>query len=174
MKLIVFWLLFSAATSPLLAQVTPQTIPPFKSLCIAEEASGLDWENGKWKHKRFIGEKYILEKIDYEKTIISEKTIDQPISCSKPNAIKISDERFIVTACYALKIFGRVSMNLLDADDCKESFKAGKIELISCKGVGTFLPNGPFIKLPSSGSLNISADKEKDSLVVSAGTCGVL
>jgi hypothetical protein len=174
MKLIVFWLLFSAAASPLLAQVTPQTIPPFKSLCIAEEASGLDWENGKWKHTRFKPEKYILEKIDYEKTIISEKIIDQPISCSKPNAIKFADEKFIVTSCYALKIFGRVSMNLLDANDCEELFTAGKIEAITCKGVGIFLPNGPFIRLPPSKSLDISADKEKNSLVVSAGTCGVL
>ena len=174
MKLIVFWLLFSAVASPLLAQVTPQTIPPFKSLCIDEEASGLDWENGQWKHTKFFPRKYILEKIDYEKTIISKRAADRPFSCSKPNAIKVDDEQFIVTACYALKIFGRVSMNLLDADDCKESFTAGKLESIFCKGVGRFLPNGPFIKLPSSGSLNISKDKEKDSLVVSAGTCGVL
>ena len=174
MKLIIFWLLFSAVASPLLAQVTPQTIPPFKSLCIAEEASGLDWENGKWKHTRFIPGKYILEKIDYEKTIISEKIIDQPASCSKPNAFKVNDEHFLVTACYTFKIFGSVSMNLLDADNCTELFKGGKIESISCKGVGRFLPNGPFIKLPSSGSLNISKDKEVGSLVVSAGTCGVL
>lgn len=138
MKLIIFWLLFNAVASPLSAQVTPQTIPPFKSLCIAEEASGLDWENGKWKHKRFIGEKYILEKIDYEKTIISKRIIDQPRSCSKPDAKEFADEKFIVTACYALKIFGRVSLNFFDADDCKESFTAGKLEAISCKGLGRF------------------------------------
>jgi hypothetical protein len=172
MKSIVFWLLFSAVASPLLAQVTPQTIQPFKSLCIAEETSGLDWENGKWKHTRFKGEKYILEKIDYEKAIISEKILDRPISCSKPNALKIVDDYFIVTACYALKNFGKVESNVIKAGDCLESLKGGIIQSISCKGVGMFLPNGSFIKLPLV--LDISTNKEKDSLAVSTGTCGVL
>jgi hypothetical protein len=172
--IVLLCLLFGVATASVRAQVTPQTIQPFKSLCIDEQASGLDWENGKWENTKFKPGKYILEKIDYEKSIISEKFLDRPISCTKPIATKLDNENSIVTACYVVKKFGKVESNFMAAEDCYESFKNGKIESIYCKGTGKFMPNGQFIKLPASESLDISSTNIKSSIVVSAGTCGLL
>lgn len=172
--IVLLCLLFGVATASVRAQVTPQTIQPFKSLCIAEQASGFDWNNGKWVHQKFVPKKYILQKIDYEKSMLSGKIVDQPVLCKKPSTTNINKELDIVTACYVVIEFGKVAFNVIDAIECHESFSNGNIKNISCKGVGNFTPNGGFVMLPSSSSLDVSFAKEKDSMAVSVGTCGVL
>jgi len=173
MKSIVFWLLFVAVVPPLLAQVTPQTIKPFKSLCVDEKSTGFNWNNGKWEAATFNLSKYTLEKIDYNKQILSEKVIDRPLSCEKPTATNVDNEKDVVLACYAVNRFGRPTYNAIHAANCLESFKGGQIESIYCSGVGSFKPNGLFVKLPTPTALDLSDGNYKDSMVVSVGTCGV-
>ena len=152
------------------SQVTPQTIQPFKSLCISDEEIGLNWTNDKWITAKFTLDKYILEKLDYEKAMKSTNIIDRPLLCSTPSATT----DVTVKACYSIKKFGTVFSNVLIAGDCYESFKGESIELIQCPSRGNFKPNGLFVKLPSHISMDLSLKKEKDSIVLAVGTCGVL
>jgi hypothetical protein len=174
MKIIVFWIIFGAVASPLFAQVTPQTLKPFKSLCIDEKSTGYNWNNSRWDVATFNLSKYTLEKVDYDKGMLSEKVIDRPLSCGRPTATNIDNEKDIVLACYAVNRFGRPTYNAVHAANCLESFKGGVIQSIYCSGVGSFRPNGLFIKLPTPTALDVSDSIYKDSMVVSVGTCGVL
>jgi hypothetical protein len=173
-RIVLLCLLVGAAAAPVCAQVTTQTIQPFKSLCIGEQASGFDWKNDKWEHTKFKPEKYILQKIDYEERMLSKNYIERPISCSKPKATNVDKEKDIVLACYAANKFGQVASYLFDAADCFELFKDGKIQEIQCSGVGKFKPNGSFVMLPSNISMDLSTGNEKDSLVLTVGVCGIL
>lgn len=174
MRIVLLCLLVGAAAAPVCAQVTTQTIQPFKSLCIGEQASGFNWNNGKWEHTKFIPEKYILQKIDYEEKMLSKNFLERPISCSKPKATNVDKEKDIVLACYAAIKFGEVASLFFDATDCYESFKDGKIQEIQCKGVGNFKPNGSFVMLPPYNSMDLSADNVKASLALTVGVCGIL
>ncbi len=174
MKLILFCLVVGAAALPVCAQVTPQTIQPFKSLCIADQESGFNWSNGKWIPAKFEPGKYILQKIDYEEKMLSKNSTERPMLCSKPSATNVDKEKDIVRACYAVQKFGGVIHNWFHANDCYESFKDGKIQEIQCSGVGKFKPNGFFVKLPSYISMDLSTGDEKDSMVLSVGICGVI
>jgi hypothetical protein len=156
------------------SQVTVQTLKPFKSLCISDQETGFDWKDGKWISKKFIPEKYILSKLDYEKAIASEKFIDRPMACGLPKVTKIDEKTSYVSACYAIYTFGSSPIIAVDAQDCIESFTNGNIDFVQCSNVGRFNPNGLFVKLPPSTSMDLSNKTSKDSISLAVGTCGVL
>lgn len=93
-----------------------------------------------------------------------------------PKVQKISEGGDLVTACYAFKEFGGSPRTNIEARDCIEGFSFGNIEMIQCRGIGNFKPNGLFVKLPSYVSMDVSSDggKNKDSISLAVGTCGVL
>lgn len=168
--------LFGLLSVNVFAEVTPQTIKPFKSICISNHETGFNWSNGEWMPAKFKTQKYILEKIDYEKEINASNSTERPFLCSAPKVQKIDEGSDLVTACYAISEFGGPPRTNLDARDCIEGFRFGNIQMIQCRGIGNFKPNGLFVKLPSQTSMDLSSDREKnkDSISLAVGTCGVL
>jgi hypothetical protein len=155
-------------------QVNTLTLKPFKSLCIADFSTGFDWVNGKWIPKNYKSEKYIFEKVDYENQIKAVDFLDRPLMCEIPSATIVNSEKAIVKACYAFRNFGSKSMLASQAQTCYESFKNDQLELIQCPSLGNFKPNGLFVKLPSFISMDLTNKKEKDSIAVDVGSCGML
>jgi hypothetical protein len=156
------------------SQVTPQTIQPFKSLCISDQDTGFNWVNGKWITTQFTPDKYILEKLDYDKLMNATNYFGRPVNCSVPIASNLDAESSVVKACYSIRRFGSDALITIDALDCYESFKNKTLQGIYCPTQGNFKPNGLFVKLPSYISMDLSPKKVKDSIALSVGTCGVL
>lgn len=164
---LILW--FGSASS----EVTTNTLPPFKSLCISEEDVGFNWEGGKWTPSRFKPKKYILQKLDYEDSM--KKVIyDQPRMCETPIARKVDESMDIATACYIVYEFGKSPLIFSDATTCYESFNKGKIDFIQCPKYGNFKPTGLFVKLPSAFSMDLSEKPYKDSMSLAVGTCSIL
>jgi hypothetical protein len=155
------------------AQVTTQTVKPFKSLCISDKETGFNWSNGGWVAVNFKSDKYILKKIDYDSASASNDPSERPLLCKPPEVLYEYKNITSVRACYSFSTFGRPT-SAFDMQDCSEVFNNGRLERVDCKGIGRFKPNGLFIKLPSDTSMDLSDEKTKDSMVLAVGTCGVL
>lgn len=173
-----FLIIFIAIAIPFFAtaQITTSSIKPFTSLCIADNSTGYNWRNGKWIKVNFNPKRYLLQKLDYEKQMISVDIIDMPLSCEKPNANIIDEikKNVIVKACYSLREFGSKINLLADSQNCYESFKNNELELIQCPGLGNFKPDGLFVKLPTYISMDLSNNNEKDSITLDVGNCSSL
>lgn len=152
---------------------TATTVPYFTSLCIADEAVGFNWRNGRWTFTRFQPERYTFQKIDLERYRQETVLTRRPLLCSDAEVTKITNGA-IVKACYVVHRFGEQPFLPGDASMCYESHINGNLELIQCPGVGNFLPNGLFVKLPVSTSMLLKDESTKDSMVVSVGKCGVV
>ncbi len=172
MKILLFFGILFAL--PSFGQVPSMSLKPFTSLCIADSSTGFNWVNGKWIRNDYNPERYILQKIDYENQMKAADTLDRPITCDEPSGSVVSSERAVVKACYSFRKFGSKSIILSQSQNCYESFKGGDLDLIQCPGIGNFKPNGLFVKLPSFISMDLSNQKEKDSIVIDVGSCAVL
>ena len=149
-------------------------LKPFTSLCIEDNAVGFNWRNGQWVNAVFAkGDKIIFEKIDYQKADSSNNFMEKPLLCSQPKAHPVPNNFQLITACYSIRKFGDAK-SMLNMNDCYESYKDGVLTGIQCKSEGHFLPNGPFVKLPSHVSMDLSNKSEKDSVVVSVGKCAAI
>ena len=155
------------------AEITIETLKPFKSLCIAEQATGFNWKEGGWILQRYIEKKYILQKLDYEREIAAAKFVDRPQLCTKPK-VTVYEKHAWVSACYIFNEWGEAPSLMINAQDCDESYVDDKLVAIKCQNIGRFKPNGLFVKFPSSESLDLSNSITKDSMVLSVGKCGVL
>ena len=155
------------------AEVTTQTVKPFKSLCISDKETGFNWTNGEWGPVNFKSNKYVLQKVDYDAAASGEPS-QRPLFCRPPKVGSESiNNMYYVTACYSFSKFGKPS-SYIDMVNCSEIFNGGQLEHITCEGVGKFKPNGLFIKFPSSVSMDLRDTKDKDSMVLAVGTCGVM
>ena len=155
------------------AEITTETLKPFKSLCIAEQATGFNWKDGSWTPQKFKGDKYIIQKLDYEREIAASSFVDRPLRCEKPT-ITGSAAYTWVKACYAISEWGEAPFLFSQSRQCTELYVDEKLVSIQCSDIGRFKPNGLFVMLPSSESLDLSNSTSKDSIVLSVGKCGVL
>jgi hypothetical protein len=159
---------------PAIAEVNVNSTPPFTSICVADRATGFNWRAGGWVETRFRPERYTLQKLDFSKLASEQDPRKRPVLCDVPEAHNYPGGVAVVKACYAVYDFGREPLMLADANNCYESYKDGRLEFIQCPSTGNFKPNGYFAKLPSSTSLSVGSEAEKDSMVLSVGTCGVV
>jgi len=156
-------------------EITVDSIKPFTSLCVGENSTGFNWIEGKWVRTNFKPEKYLLQKINYEKEMLSPNFNDQPLLCNKPSLQTYSSSGWaFVKACYVFRPFGTPLSMLTDAKQCLETFRNGSLDNINCEGIGLFKPNGLFVKLPSYISMDLRSSTSKDSMALEVGICSAL
>ncbi len=156
-------------------------LPPSSILCIDDAATGFDWKNKKWVQTNFkISERYIARKIEVEKYLKREdRSKNNFLLCDDPRVVDLTEngKQFsgIVDACYEIKSMGSQA-NIFDSRICSEWWKNGLLESVSCNKHTPqlyFHPDGSFIRYPWHTNISKSAE-EKDSLVLSVGTCSTI
>jgi hypothetical protein len=159
-------------------QVNFVRFPPFNTLCIQEDATGYDWRNKKWIQTNFKPtQKYIIKKIEIEKYLTEkDRSKNQLFLCKHPSLTDFTEDgkkfNAFVDTCYEIKKMGEKG-TVLDHQMCSEYWKDGRLEKISCQDHSPqfyFEPDGSFIQFPWHTNLD-NTNKEKDSLVLSVGSC---
>jgi hypothetical protein len=188
---IIFTALFSSTffiVFPVWAQLNSESVktdqvnfvrfPPFSTLCIQEDATGYNWQDKKWIQTNFKPtQKYIIKKIEIEKYLTEkDRSKNQLITCKNPSVMDFTSEgkKFsaFVDTCYEIKRMGEKAA-IWDYQMCSEYWRDGRLEKISCRDHSApfyFEPDGAFIQFPWHTSLE-KTNKEKDSLVLSVGSC---
>lgn len=114
------------------------------------------------------GTKILAQKVDWG-TIQGKSTAERLAACNLPESSDLTTAS-VTNACYVIKPFGDKTL-FTDYEMCQESYFQKKLVGIQCRRFA-FLPDGPFIQLPSYTNVEPFPDNgRKDSLAMSVGTC---
>ena len=149
----------------------------FTSLCVEEQSTGFHWQDGEWMRTKFVPEKFIVEKLDIQKSGNSSPEIT-PADCL---GMKETSDSGFKNGCYNVREFGEES-NPFSGLVCQEvrSGDEGEatLEQVICDGKITsivFEPNGNFHYSKVHWLVRDTPEtEEKDSLVLSVGRCSIL
>lgn len=163
-------LLLIFCASSLLAQ--DDKIEGLKAICVREQSTGFNWENGRWVRTNFKpGNQFLIQRLNLE-AYASKPTLEQPALCQIEPVRQIGTTK-ISKGCYQINDVGEPPVIFL-SEMCDEIVEGKQIVSIQCRKI-TFNPDGGFIELPWHADISTSPrNNRKDSLVLSVGKCSRL
>ena len=151
------------------AQVTQ--VAPFTSRCSETEATGFNWENGKWVQVNFAPATLLVHKFDParhggETNICDSLEPDDPL---------VMSEFATLPGCYS---FGDANEDPL-FEWCEEFYdridSQWRLNSVNCPLIGrqlSFKPDGAFVYVINAANLSDKPEDDyKDSLKLSQGRC---
>lgn len=161
----------SIILTPAFAQAEQPAISPYETICVEEQSTGFNWENGKWQLTRFkAGTGILIQKLD-PAAFASKPMNERPIRCTAERSTTAGMYTFI-RSCYLVRESGMYSGSILSSKMCTEKFRGAELESVTCEQI-TFHPDGDFVmRRPPDSDIRKNPDGGyKDSLVLSVGSC---
>lgn len=151
----------------------------FSSLCISEQSTGFNWEEGEWVKTNFILDKYLIKKIHQDK--LSSGLLWQCLGndgklIEEMLPFESGKETRFIKRCYEVKEFDE---ELSAPEFCSEYYRNNgngdlKLYEIRCPESNIYMrPNGRFT-ISNTRSIGDDLEDYSDSLTISIGHCSTL
>jgi hypothetical protein len=167
----------AAWTASAEAQVTPQAtqqvtqIAPFTTRCTELEATGFNWDKGKWARVNFTPTTLLVHKFDPARHAGEASVCDS----LKPDDPVILEDFAAVPGCFSASDTSDTPL----FDWCDEYYSKAdgqwRLDSVDCPWIGrklTFKPDGAFVYAMDAADLSDKPEgDQKDSLKLSHGRC---
>ena len=148
----------------------------FKTLCIGEKSTGFNWHNNEWNFVRFKPEKYLVEKLNAER---SKGTLLCSYEAKEKKRYETA-ESALDWGCYSVREGeqGLGGPPHLCLEDWKMVNGSLMLQTVSCEEDDKihFKPDGNFTAVQWNGDRGELAEKSnyKDSLSITVGRCAII
>ena len=157
-----------------------QRIGSLKQVCITDQATGFNWENGQWNRTSFVEETYIVSKIEPPRNMSDAESSGRRLewlACGNPGPEwEGDDDHRFYSACLMSHQLGAKSPRFMGCKEMHVRKDGTWTVLLACSDANFFFElNGQFHLGNFHGDVDTSPkDDYKDSLVISVGRCAAL
>ena len=151
-------------------------------ICIADQATGFNWENGRWVRTQFKEETYVVSKVEPPKDLAEAQSSGRLLAFLACGSLRdewpADDNHKIYSTCLMSHEMGRKNPNFMGCTEMhtKEVGTDTWVVTFACGDSNFYFErNGHFHLGTVHGSVRAKPEDDyKDSLVISVGRCAGL